>query len=203
MTNHVIRVLLIEDNPGDAVLVREYLRECRSLRADLVRVERLKEGLVRLKEEAFDVVLLDLHLPDSEGMETFSRLHLAFPKVPLVVLTGLADDEAGVKAVAEGAQDYVVKGDLDARLLERTIRYALERHRLISALQKALDEVKTLKSLLPLCAGCRRIRNDEGYWQSVEAYFLEHGEIRFSHALCPDCIRKLYPELADDVLGDK
>lgn len=201
MTKETLRILLVEDNPGDAVLVREYLTECAALRTDLERAERLEQALDRLEAETFDLVLLDLHLPDSQGMETFSRIRQWAPGVPVVVLTGLVDDEAGVKAVAEGAQDYVLKGDLDSRLLERTIRYAMERHRLLASLQKALDEVKTLKALLPICAGCKRIRNDEGYWESVEAYFAEHGDIRFSHALCPECVRKLYPDLADEVLG--
>lgn len=124
-----IRALLIEDNPGDARLIREMLAEVKGQAFDLKRAERLSAGLECLAEGGIDVVLLDLSLPDSHGLETFARVHAEAPEVPIIVLTGLADTELAVKAVREGAQDYLVKGELNGALLVRSVRYGIERHR--------------------------------------------------------------------------
>jgi hypothetical protein len=76
-----------------------------------------------------------------------------------------------------------------------------EKENLIIDLQKALSEVKKLSGFLPICASCKKIRNDKGYWQQVEEYISDHSEALFSHSICPDCMRKLYPEEADEILG--
>ena len=121
-----LRVLLVEDNPGDADLVREALaRADRSL--VLVHVERISEAIVRAREAAFDVVLLDLSLPDSFELAGARQLRAACPHLPIVVLTALDDDRVAARAVAEGAQDYLVKGQLEPSLLVRSMRYAIER----------------------------------------------------------------------------
>ena len=123
------RVLLIEDNPGDARLIWEMLAEVKGSPVDLKYADRLSSGLERLAEGGIDVILLDLSLPDSEGLDTFAQVHARAPQVPIIVLTGLDDESLAVKAVREGAQDYLVKGQVDGRLLVRAIRYAIERHR--------------------------------------------------------------------------
>src|SRR6266568_421419 len=121
-----LRVLLVEDNPGDADLVREALaRADRSL--VLVHVERISEAIDRAREAAFDVVLLDLSLPDSFELAGARQLRAACPHIPIVVLTALDDDRVAARAVAEGAQDYLVKGQLEPSLLVRSMRYAIER----------------------------------------------------------------------------
>jgi PAS domain S-box-containing protein len=121
-----LRVLLVEDNPGDADLVREALRQAHA-RVTLVHVERISDALERARDGACDVVLLDLSLPDSVELEGARRLHAAFPQLPIVVLTALEDDRLAAKAVAEGAQDYLVKGQIGPPLLVRSMRYAIER----------------------------------------------------------------------------
>ena len=126
-----IRVLLIEDNPGDARLVRELLSEGQSSSFHLEHVSNLASGLERLAEGAIDVVLSDLGLPDSQGLDTLARVRAQAPGVPLVVLTGIDDGALGARSVQAGAQDYLVKGRSDSMLLERTIRYAVARHRLM------------------------------------------------------------------------
>ena len=124
-----MKVLLIEDNPGDARLVWEMLREDGADRFELVHVEQLNEGLKRLCEETFDVLLLDLNLPDSQGLETLNRAYAQASGVPIVVLTVLADVALGIEAVKRGAQDYLVKEQVDGNLLMRSIYYAIERKR--------------------------------------------------------------------------
>ncbi|MDX2216670.1 MAG: response regulator [Oculatellaceae cyanobacterium bins.114] len=129
MERHSIHVLLIEDNPGDARLLRELLLEVNTVKFQLEHVGRLSQGLQRLQENNFDVILLDLSLPDTQGFETFTKLHGCARKIPIVVITGLNDETMAVTAVQEGAQDYLVKGQLTGDLLVRAVRYAIERKR--------------------------------------------------------------------------
>lgn len=121
--------LHIEDNPGDARLMEEYLREVESVRFDLVVVPSLAQAIERLEAQRFDVVLLDLSLPDAQGLESVCRLSATAPDLPIVVLTGLDDETLAVEAVTVGAQDYLIKGRLDGPTCARALRYAIERHR--------------------------------------------------------------------------
>jgi phosphoserine phosphatase RsbU/P len=127
-----IRALLIEDNPGDARLIREMLRDAGGGLAavTLAHADRLAPGLEQLTKQVTDVVLLDLTLPDSQGFETFTSLHAQAPDVAIVVLSGLDDETLAVRAVQEGAQDYLVKGHVDGAAILRSMRYAIERQRL-------------------------------------------------------------------------
>ncbi|WP_175828837.1 hybrid sensor histidine kinase/response regulator [Burkholderia cepacia] len=129
-----VRILLVEDSPTDAFLIREALSEVQDFVSVLLHVERLSAGMDRFQAEHFDVVLLDLGLPDSQGLDTFSRLHAGKPEVPIIVLTGLDDLSAGLLAIQEGAQDYLLKRDIQPALLGRAIRYAIERHHVSVAL---------------------------------------------------------------------
>jgi phosphoserine phosphatase RsbU/P len=140
-----IHALLIEDNPGDARLIREMLRDSASAAApvELSVADRLASGVERLEGGQVDLVLLDLSLPDSTGLETFERIHTAAPGVPVVVLSGLDDEAMAVRAVHQGAQDYLVKGQVDGGSILRSMRYAIERQRLEAAraeLERQRDE---------------------------------------------------------------
>jgi PAS domain S-box-containing protein len=132
----LIRILLVEDDPVDARLIREYLGEPAESLFHMEWVQNLTHALDRVIEIQPDVILLDFDLPDSQGLETWRRLHLRAPDVPIVVLSGAIDD-AGLQAVREGAQDHAVKGQLDAAILARTLRYAVERHNLLRRAQEA------------------------------------------------------------------
>jgi signal transduction histidine kinase len=136
------KVLLVEDNPGDARLLREILSQVASPQFELVHTERLDEALKRLGEEHFDVVLLDLSLPDEQGFDTFVRMHRQTPGVPIVVLTGLDDATLADMAVREGAQDYLIKGQIDCNLLVRAMRYAIERERAEEALRHHAEHLE-------------------------------------------------------------
>jgi diguanylate cyclase (GGDEF)-like protein len=132
-----IRILLVEDNPGDALLIREMLRDAGADRFALTHVVRLDEAVHRLATAPFDIVLLDLSLPDGHGLETLSRCKAHASGIAIVVLTGLNDESLALRAVQEGAQDYLVKGTLDGALLTRAVRYAIERHRMLAQLDGA------------------------------------------------------------------
>ena len=138
-----IRVLLIEDSPGDARLIQRMLAQAPGLVFQLDWVDNLAAGIEHLKTQPTAVVLLDLGLPQSSGLETLRRLLAQVPAVPaLVVLSGLNDEDVAVQAVQSGAQDYLVKGQADTPLLIRSIRYAIERHQARQALRLAHDELE-------------------------------------------------------------
>lgn len=125
MPGRTVRILLLEDNPTDAIFLREALSETRLVAFRTTRVERLEEALRALGKESFDVVLADLGLPDSQGIETFERLHATVPTLPIIILTALAEEAIAIQAVKSGAQDYLVKGHIN--VLGRVILYAIER----------------------------------------------------------------------------
>ncbi len=139
-----IKVLLIEDNPGDVRLIKEMLAEAKTVSFDLEWKDNLTKGLKRLTEKGIDVVLLDLMLPDSAGAETFVRTHACAPHVPILVLTGLDDETVAIGAVKEGAQDYLIKGQIDSNLLIHAVRYAIERMRIKEQLRESEMRYRTL-----------------------------------------------------------
>lgn len=149
-------VLLIEDEPADAARVRRSLRAQAGEELALDHVTTLKAGIERLAEGAADAVLLDLKLPDSQGLDTIVRIREADPAMPIVVLTGAGDEEIAMAAIAAGAQDFLVKDELGGSHLRRSIRYAIERSRLArdnAQLERRLHQAEKMESLGALCAG--------------------------------------------------
>lgn len=136
MDPKAIKVLLIEDNEGDATLIKDFLNRTRDMSWEIDWAQRLSEGLSRAAVEDFDIVLLDLSLPDSRGIPTFLRAYEALTKVPIILLTGLDDEDIVMEAAQRGAQDYLVKGKVTRELLVRSIKYAIERHRLSEELKQ-------------------------------------------------------------------
>jgi signal transduction histidine kinase len=130
------RVLLIEDNPGDVILISRMLASAKRRRFKFESRGALASGLERLKKGDVDLVLLDLSLPDSQGIDSFLKAHKEAPGIPVVILTGLEDEEAALSAVRQGAQDYLVKGQVDGNLLLHALEYALERSKLLAELEK-------------------------------------------------------------------
>ena len=129
MDKRPIKILLVEDNAGDARLLREMLNEPASRKHDLTHHVSMEKAVTYLAANPVDVVLLDLGLPDAQGLEAARRIRTAAPHVPLVVLTGLDDEALATQVLQEGAQDYLVKGQIEAHGLLRAMRYAVERKR--------------------------------------------------------------------------
>lgn len=127
MLTDPVKVLLVEDNLGDARLVYEALTEAFNKDFRMTHVRRLREALEWLWEESCDVVLLDLGLPDSHGLDTLLLMRAQAPNVPIVVLTGFKDESLATDALQKGAQDYLLKGDTDSKVLLRSLRYAIAR----------------------------------------------------------------------------
>ena len=128
--NSLKTILLIEDNPGDARLVREMFHERDTRNAELTHVTCMGEAESYLSTHAADLILLDLGLPDAQGLEAVKRAHAAAPSIPLVVLTGMDDESLAAQTLQEGAQDYLIKGEITTHALMRSLRYANERNRL-------------------------------------------------------------------------
>ncbi len=142
MSSDEIRVLLVEDNLGDARLLQSNLKGMSQSAATAVTLcERLADAVTRLRNETFDVILLDLSLPDSHGLDTIRKVQAAAVNLPIVVLTG-ADEALGMEAVRLGAQEYLVKGQIDGRGLVQAIRYSRERKRIEAELRAARDELE-------------------------------------------------------------
>jgi two-component sensor histidine kinase/CheY-like chemotaxis protein len=156
-----IKVLIVEDDPGDVKLVRRILVE--SVHPYEVEVVRsISTAIERLHDDVFDLTLLDLGLPDSQGTDTVFRIHTECPDIPIVVLTGHDDDETGIRAVQIGAQDYLVKENVTSQLLTRAIRYAIERKRIEEALQRVRDvlEIRVQERTAELAEANKLLRDE-------------------------------------------
>ncbi len=140
----IIKVLLIEDNDTEATMINEMLVNAKRATFDMEHSGWLEGGLEWLSEHNPDVILLDLMLPDSQGIETFSKVYEQAPSIPIIVMSGLDDEGLAVDAVREGAQDYLVKGDVDGKLLARSIRYAIERKQAEEELKFSRDYYRAI-----------------------------------------------------------
>ncbi len=205
MQAELIKTLILEDDPEDILILEKLIKGVKLRAIRFISVIKLAEAVDLLKKENFDLIISDLTVPDSRGLETFRGLRAVAPKTPIVLLTGMDDEVMAVQAMREGAQDYLIKGEITPNLLLRAASYAIERNtliqerlKLITELTDAISKVKALTGLLPICAGCKKIRNDKGYWEQVENYLKAHADIEFTHGFCPDCMERLYPEFTKE-----
>jgi CheY-like chemotaxis protein len=202
-----IRVLVAED---EGIVAKDIQLCLRRLGYTVPVIVASGEDAIKQSEETQpDLVMMDIVLKGAmSGTEAAAEIHRRW-HIPIIFLTAYADDATLEKAKLAEPFGYITK-PFDETELRINVEMALykarmetERRELTNNLQKALDEVKRLSGLVPICASCKKIRNDKGYWQAVEQYIQEHSEAKFSHGICPDCIKKLYPEFADKILNKK
>ncbi len=165
------------------------------------------EALAAAEKFTPDLVLMDIVLKGHHsGTATAVELRRRFA-VPVVFLTAYADPATLEQAKQSEPLGYLTKpfNEHDLRAAVEMALYKAgmeaERQDLVRKLQEALDKVKVLSGLIPICASCKQIRDDKGYWQSVEKYISEHTGANFTHGICPECVKKLYPEYSDDLYG--
>ncbi|MDH4318238.1 MAG: response regulator, partial [Desulfobulbaceae bacterium] len=164
------------------------------------------EALKVASESVPDLILLDIMMPEMDGYEVCRRVKgdPVLKDIPIIFITALSEVVNEKKGLDLGAADYVTK-PINHDILKLRIRNHLklkkQRDRLtklVEELQEAMGKVKLLSGLLPICASCKKIRNDEGYWTQIESYIKEHSEADFSHGICPDCVKILYPLLVGE-----
>ncbi|MFP4101693.1 ATP-binding protein [Coleofasciculus sp.] len=142
------KILLIEDDKDDAFLLRRLLQKAQSITVDIEQAETLEQAINCLQQQSYDIILLDLFLPYTKGLDTFSSLSSHSPHIPIIVLSGLADQDIALAAVQAGAQDYLVKGQFDSHLLSRSIRYGIERQHLSLRLKQQNQELQAKEAQL-------------------------------------------------------
>lgn len=193
-----LSVLIVEDNPGDVLLIREYLSDRQDARYDITEVDTLEAAIDLITNREFDVILLDLTLPDSMGLDTVRTVMTISPDTAVIVLTGLQDENTALQAVRYGAQDYLEKQFLAPAMLYKSIIYAIERKRamqekedLLNDLTKALEKIETLEGILPVCVSCRKILDENQEWHSLEEYILHRSDAEVVQLVCPACMSEL------------
>jgi len=147
MRKEKLKILLIEDDPDDVLLLKESLAEADYLNLILVHADRLSSGLIQLAEQDYGMVLLDLNLPDSRGLDTLTRLLGQAPNIPIVVLSGLGDEDTAIQALKLGAQDYLVKGEANGAMIARVLRYAVERKRAEREIRQRTEDLTLINTL--------------------------------------------------------
>lgn len=189
-----IAILLVEDNPADIQLIKEYLKEERRFDFDCYEVQSLKAALDLLPHYDFDAVLLDLNLPDSADLDTVRKVTNQLPDTAVIVLTGLEDEELAIQAVRYGAQDFIEKSQLVKSTLSKSIRYAIERKKvhlekedLLVDLNQALRQIELLESLLPLCISCKKILGSDNTWYTLKDFSKQIAAERPPELICPEC----------------
>jgi len=148
MENLFAKILLIEDDQDDAFLLKRLLQKAQYLTVDIQQAETLQQAINCLRQQSYDIILLDLFLPETQGLDTFFSLSCHYPDIPIIVLSGLADQDIALAAVQAGAQDYLVKGQFDSHLLSRSIRYGIERQHLSLRLKQPNQELQAKEAQL-------------------------------------------------------
>ncbi len=207
-TSRGVRVLIAEDDFLVGEMIRGVLDELGYESAGTASDGRKAVEMTETLRP--DVVIMDIKMPEMDGVQATQAIQRRCP-TPVVVLTAYDEPELLQKTSAAGVGAYLVKPPRAAEM-ERAIEIArarfqdmLELRNLNTALEsrnrdlrEALANVKTLRGLLPICSSCKKIRDDAGYWRQVEEYFSEHSEVDFSHGLCPDCLKRMFPEYYEE-----
>jgi YesN/AraC family two-component response regulator len=208
-----ISILYVEDEEVTRSAVARMLRR-RVL--NVYEAENGREGLDLYKQYRPDIVISDIRMPVMDGMEMSKEIKALNKNSKIILTTAHSDASILINSIEVGIDKYIMK-PLDIAslfsavekcaeniVLEKKIQQQnKEKDELIAKLQDALDNVKNLSGLLPICSSCKKIRDDKGYWQQIESYIREHSDAQFSHGVCPDCLKKLYPNLTQEMPGEK
>lgn len=192
------RIMVVEDEGIVALQIKTALEQRGYVVTDFYATG--EEALAQMKQDRPDLILMDMKLSGKlDGIETASRIG-THHEIPVLFLTAHSDSKTVERARETAPYGFLLK-PFDAQELIIMIEISLHKHaidrekdQLNRELKAALERVKQLSGLLPICFNCKRIRDDKGYWEQIEKYIREHSEAEFSHGLCPDCAHKLYPQ---------
>lgn len=189
-------ILMVDDIPQNLQVLTEILMKgnCYEIAAATCGEEAIEAA----EELAPDLILLDIMMPEMDGFEVCRRLKASSRArdIPIIFLTAMTEIADIVRGFEAGAVDYVTKPFNAPELLAR-VHTHLQVRRLIAGLQEALAQVKQLSGLVPICANCKKVRDDQGFWDAVETYIENHSDARFTHGICPGCVAALYPKFAE------
>ncbi|WP_462325794.1 response regulator [Desulfoplanes sp.] len=200
-----MRILIAEDESVSRSILSAMLGKCGY---EVVETEDGESALERLlAEDGPKLAIIDWLMPGMDGLEVIRRIRAVRDNNrPYMLMLTSMDEKANIIAGLDaGADDYLTKpfdsGELKSRIAvgQRLIEMQDRLDAKIEELRAALDHVETLQGILPICCFCKKIRDDKGYWNQVEAYMASHSDLKFSHGICPDCMKKNYPELYADI----
>lgn len=193
-------ILVVDDTPENLTTLRQILTDHQYVVRPAISGE---VALRAVNAELPDLILLDIMMPSMDGYEVCSLIKADEDKkhVPIIFISSLDETVDKVKAFSIGAVDYITKPFQVEEVLARVhthitlsnLQKSLQEKN--TQLQKAIDEIKTLRGIIPICAHCKKVRDDKGYWNQVEVYIHNHSEAEFSHGICPQCIKDLYPDI--------
>ena len=179
-----IRILIVEDNPVDALSLKKALQQAKGANFAISHVETLAEAKESLENGDFHVLVLDLGLPDSRGLETVLKVQKSAPDLPIVVVSGLDDESLAIEAVKNGAQDYLIKDKWDAQLIIRALYYAIQRHQLLSTCKQANESSRRANRALQVLSECNqllvRATEEQGFLQDICRILVDHGGYRMA-----------------------
>jgi len=196
------KILIVDDTPTNIQILDEVLKD----EYEIYFAVNGKDALQNAATVIPDLILLDIMMPEMDGYEVCRNLkdNSQLKDIPVIFITALDQAEHETEGLELGAIDYITKPFNPAIVRLRVKNHIeLKKHRDALALrnaefQEALAKIKTLNGLLPICASCKKIRDDKGYWTRIETYIGDHSEAEFSHGICPKCAKTLYPELCDE-----
>ncbi len=201
------KILIVDDTPANIQILNEALKDD----YDIYFAVDGKDALQNAQTLIPDLVLLDIMMPGMDGYEVCRALkrNSLLKDIPVIFITALDQEGHESRGLGMGAIDYIVK-PFNPEIIRLRVNNHMElkRHRDALALRneelrEALSKIKTLSGLLPICASCKKIRDDRGYWSQIEAYVSLHTEAEFSHSICPDCAKEQYPDLYDEMYPER
>jgi PleD family two-component response regulator len=193
-------ILIVDDTPENLTVLRQMLAEQNYMVRPALNGE-IAINAVNMSSP--DLILLDIRMPGMDGYEVCKQLKSEEKtrRIPVIFISALNELDDKIKAFSLGGVDYITKpfqaeevlARVKTHLTLRSLQKSIEDKN--AQLQKALDEIKTLQGIIPICANCKNVRDDKGFWNQVETYISKHSEAEFSHSICPPCAKELYPDL--------
>lgn len=199
-----LKILVVEDSYLVSEMILRSLKELGF--HNIIEAHDGKDGVLQCCIHNPDIILMDIEMPKMNGIEATRIIQNEHP-TPIIILTAFEQQSVIEEATAAGAMSYLVK-PLNSYLIERVITTSIARHKdwltmknlsdelavKNSKLEKALAEIKTLRGIIPICAHCKKIRDDQGFWNDVTSYLTQHTNAELSHGICNDCAKELYGE---------
>ncbi|MDP8201783.1 MAG: response regulator [Candidatus Tenebribacter burtonii] len=195
------KILIVDDKLANLIALETLLQ---NIDIDCIRALSGNEALQLTLEHEFALALIDVQMPEMDGFETVELMrNVTITKyLPVIFVSAIySDDFYKIKGVEAGAVDFITKPIVPKVLIGKVKIFLelysqkLQLEKTVSELEKALSEIKTLSGLIPICSSCKKIRDDSGFWTNVEHYIAARSDVDFSHAICPDCMKKEYPKI--------